>query len=84
MWMTDYVRAVKRALRDQHSLVPIANSSEEEPNFDNIPEGTYPVRIKENGGKLDNVRILGDRILCGNFAKPKPRKRPKKKPATNK
>jgi len=59
-------------------------STREEPDFDNIPDGTYPVMIKENKGKFDHVKIVQGEILCGNFEKPKPRKRPKKKPATNK
>jgi hypothetical protein len=63
MWMTDYVRAVKRGLRDEHHFTPGVGSTDEEPLFE-IPDGEYPVTIE---GKLDHVRIVNGKISCCNF-----------------
>lgn len=63
MWMTDYIRAVKRGLRDVHSFTPTGGSSDD-PVFAAIPDGEYPMTIE---GKLDYVRIVKGKISCCNF-----------------
>jgi hypothetical protein len=66
MWMTAYISAVKRGLRDRYGFTPDAGSSEDDPTFNGnpVPDGVYPMVID---GKLDRVRISGDRISCCNF-----------------
>ena len=62
MWMTDYIRAVKRGLRDEHGFKPIGGT-EEDPLID-PPDGEYPMTIE---GKLDRVVIENGTINCCNF-----------------
>lgn len=57
--MTDYINAVRRALRDQHGFKP-SGGTPEEPIFKTIPDGTYPCRIK---GKLKRVKIKNNAIF---------------------
>jgi hypothetical protein len=59
MWMTDYVREVKRQLRDVYGLTP---SREEggEPCFENVPDGIYPMVVD---GRSDNVVVNEGRFL---------------------
>lgn len=64
--MTDYIREVKRQLRDTYGFKPLPGSTEAEPLL-NVPDGEYPMTIE---GKLDRVRISGDRISCCNFDEP--------------
>jgi len=61
--ITDYAKKVKRALRDIYEFVP-TGGTEEEPIFDHIPDGEYPMEID---GKHDNVIIRDGRIDCCNF-----------------
>ena len=61
--MIAYINAVKRGLRDQCGLTP-TGGTEDEPLFDNIPDGEYPMTID---GKLDKVRIKNGYISCCNF-----------------
>lgn len=68
MWMTEYISAVKRGLRDQHGFVP-TGGTDAEPLFDNIPDGLYPMDVD---GRIDRVRIEAGRIYCCNFAAPAP------------
>ena len=63
MWMTDYIRAVKRGLRDQHGFRPKEGSTDSEPILD-VPDGEYPMTID---GKVDKVRITDGKINCCNF-----------------
>lgn len=63
MWMTDYIKAIKRALRDQHKIKP-DGGTKDEPLFDNLPDGVYPVTIE---GKLDYVEVVDGTIDCCNF-----------------
>ena len=64
MLMGDYIKEVKRQMRDKHGFKPIASSTDEEPIFCDIPDGEYPVTIR---GKLDHVRIKDGMIDCCNF-----------------
>jgi hypothetical protein len=65
MWMTDYIREIKRQFRDEYHFVPL-KEEHGEPIFKEglIPDGEYPMTIE---GKLDNVRIIRGTISCGNF-----------------
>jgi hypothetical protein len=63
MWMTDYIREIKRQFRDVYLFVP-DREQHGEPCFDNIPDGLYPMTIE---GKLDNVKIINGTISCCNF-----------------
>lgn len=65
MWMTDYIRAVKCGLRDQHGFIPI-KGTRIDPIFGNIPDGEYPMTLE---GRLDHVRIADGCIDCCNFDK---------------
>lgn len=64
MWMTDYIREIKRQWRDVYGFVPREGSLPEEPLFDNIPDGVYPMTID---GKVDQVRLIDGKISCCNF-----------------
>jgi hypothetical protein len=66
MWMTDYIRAIKRGLRDQHGMEP-SGGTEKDPLFDNVPDGTYPIVID---GETDYVRMDDGKIYCCNFSEP--------------
>lgn len=63
MWMTDYIREVKKKFRDQYSFVP-SRTIGGEPCFDSIPDGEYPMEID---GKKDCVKIVNGGISCCNF-----------------
>lgn len=65
MWMTDYIREIKRQFRDTYHFVP-SRVEGNEPCFDNIPDGEYPMTID---GRLDRVRIIDGGISCCNFDK---------------
>lgn len=67
MWMTDYIRAVKRGLRDEHKFTTREGSSKDDPVFDGIPDGKYPMTIE---GRLDRVRLVDGKINCCNFDEP--------------
>lgn len=62
----EYIRGVKRGLRDQHGFEP-SEGVEIDPCFANIPDGTYPMVID---GKTDYVRIIAGKISCCNFQAP--------------
>lgn len=64
MWMTDYIRAVKRGFRDQHGFKPKVGSSDNDPVFENVPDGEYPMLID---GQVDQIRIINGKISCCNF-----------------
>ncbi len=70
MWMTDYINAVKRGLRDQHGFIP-TGGTDIQPLFDDgaVPDGVYPMTIE---GKVDRVKIEGGRIDCCNFEEAAP------------
>ncbi len=61
MNMISYVQAVKRALRDQHGFKPKRGSTEEDPCFTRIKDGTY-VCVIDN--QIDNVEIKRGKINC--------------------
>lgn len=61
--MINYINAVKRGFRDQYEFVP-TGGTDDEPLFDNIPDGEYPMTIN---GKIDRVRIVNGSIHCCNF-----------------
>lgn len=63
MWMSDYINAIKRGFRDQIGLTP-TGGTKDEPLFDNVPDGEYPLVIE---GKRDRVRIVKGKIHCCNF-----------------
>lgn len=60
--MLEYIRAVKRALRDQHGEIP-SGGTEEDPLFSGLPDGDYPMEIN---GKIDRVVIRDGKVHCGN------------------
>lgn len=61
MWGTEYIRSIKRGLRDHYNFKPLPGSTEDELLLE-VPDGEYPMTIE---GKLDNVRIEGGKIFCG-------------------
>lgn len=64
--MLEYIRKVKRALRDQHNG-RVTGGDEHDPLID-IPPGTYPCEID---GKVDYVVITpDDTIDCCNWTAP--------------
>lgn len=65
MWMTQYILEIKKQLRDVYKFVP-SRIVEDEPCFDNIPDGEYPMIIS---GKLDRVKIIEGKFSCCNFDK---------------
>ena len=69
MWTTEYVREIKKALRDQHHLEP-TRVVEGEPHFDDLHNGDYPMVI---AGRLDRVRVVNGRFECCRFDEPVPR-----------
>lgn len=71
MWMSDYVRAVKRKLRDQYGFKPNGGTNDD-PTFDSVPDGEYPMKIDR---KLDRVRIVDGKFQLCNFEEPKPKAR---------
>jgi hypothetical protein len=65
MWMTDYIRAVKRGFRDQHGFGPTGGTNDDPIFADGtIPDGEYPMEID---GKIDRVRLVDGSIDCCNF-----------------
>lgn len=64
MWMSDYIKAVKRQFRDKYKFTPSRIGPGDEPVFDTIPDGDYPMKID---GKLDRVKIINGSISCCNF-----------------
>lgn len=67
MWMSDYIREIKKQFRDKYGFTP-SRTVGGEPCFDNIPDGNYPMRIE---GKIDQVKITNGTISCCNFDKSK-------------
>lgn len=67
MWMTSYVREVKRQLRDTYGFTPsetLGTSPDEDLVFENFTDGNYPMTIE---GKLDNVKVINGRFSLCNF-----------------
>lgn len=79
MWMTDYIKAVKRGLRDVYGFEPLPGSTKQEPLL-NPPDGVYPMKINR---KMDYVEIKNDAIHCCRFKKPKGVKFAKKRRLTS-
>lgn len=65
MWMTEYIREIKRQLRDVYKFQP-SGGTERDPIFDSVSDGEYPMTID---GKLDRVRVVNGRFECCNFEK---------------
>lgn len=65
MWMTDYIREIKRQFRDVYGFKPDRIEGNDM-CFDSIPDGEYPMTIE---GKVDHVRITNGGISCCNFEK---------------
>ncbi|QQG45583.1 MAG: hypothetical protein HYW89_01505 [Candidatus Sungiibacteriota bacterium] len=63
MWMTDYIREIKRQFVEVYGFKPLPNSTKHEYNVE-VPDGEYPMTID---GKLDKVRIENGGISCCNF-----------------
>lgn len=61
--MTAYISEIKRQFRDVYNFTP-NGGTENDPTFDNIPNGIYPMEIE---GKIDNVKITNGSISCCNF-----------------
>ena len=62
MWMTEYIREVKKQFRDRYGFKPDRIVGDEL-CFDSIPDGTYPMKIN---GKKDIIRIVEGKIFVGN------------------
>lgn len=62
MWMTDYIREIKRQFRDVYHMKP-SRTVGDEPCFNHIPDGEYPMKIE---GKTDYVRVTDNSISCCN------------------
>jgi len=63
MWMTDYIREIKRQFRDVYHFNP-SGGTLEDPIFTDIPDGDYPMFID---GKIDKVGVIDGKIHCCNF-----------------
>jgi hypothetical protein len=62
MWMTDYIRAIKRQLRDRYGFKPskvMGTPPDEELCFDSVPDGTYPMAID---GKEVFVKVINGKF----------------------
>ena len=68
MWITAYILEIKKQLRDTHHIKPTRMVGEE-PLFDDLPDGDYPMVIE---GKLDRVRVVNGRFECCRFDEPPP------------
>ena len=69
MWMTDYIREIKRQFRDVYGFVPDPESAPHNPTFRDgaVPPGVYAMTID---GRVDHVLITKDyhiRVRPGNF-----------------
>jgi hypothetical protein len=67
MWMTDYIKEIKRQLVKVYKFKPLKGSTKEEYLVE-VPDGEYPMTIQ---GKVDHVRIKDGKIHCCNFKKRK-------------
>ncbi len=56
MWMTSFVREVKRQLRDVYGIAP-SRIVDDEPCFDSLPDGLYPMEIE---GKIEQVVVISN------------------------
>lgn len=59
----EYIREIKRRLRDDYGFEP-SRTVGDEPCFDNFPDGAYPMHV---GGKLDLVLVIDGTLECCNF-----------------
>jgi len=69
MWMTDYIREVKKQFRDLYGFKPTDDCSPDDPVYEEgkVPDGVYPMIIE---GKMDFLEIKCGKINCCN-EKPK-------------
>lgn len=64
MWMTDYIREVKRQFRDVYKFKPVEiRGGEIIFGEDQISDGSYPMEIE---GKVDHVETRHGKISCCN------------------
>ena len=63
--MTSYICEIKKQWRDVYGFTP-SRMVGDEPCFDNIPDGEYPMVIN---GKKDNVKLIDGKINCCNWDK---------------
>lgn len=61
--MLEYIKKIKRQFRDTYNFIPIGGT-QEEPLFDNIPNGEYPMTIDN---KKDYVTVTNGKMSCCNF-----------------
>ena len=62
--MTNYIQEIKRQFRDVYHFTPSSIGPGDEPLFDAIPDGEYPMTIE---GKVDHVKITDGMIHCCQF-----------------
>lgn len=62
MGMLEYIRTIKRKMRDQYHM-EVIGGTEDDPLV-KAPDGVYPMEID---GRLDKVEIKNDRIFCCRF-----------------
>ena len=58
MWMTQFVKEVKKQLRDVYGHVP-SRTVGDEPCFDHLPDAMYLMDIE---GKLNYVAVINDKF----------------------
>lgn len=63
LWYRDYIKAVKRELRDKYGF-EATGGTEQDPILPDVPDGEYPMTIE---GKLDRVTVKNGFIDCCNF-----------------
>jgi len=63
MSMIQYIAEIRKQMRDKYGFKPNGGTIEE-PLFDSIPDGEYPMEID---GKVDNVVVKNNSISCCNF-----------------
>jgi hypothetical protein len=68
MFMTEYIREIKRQFRDVYGFISPPGSSNPDLMFDEgrIPDGEYPMTID---GKVDHVRIVRGALHSDNITK---------------
>jgi len=62
MGMLEYIRTIKRRMRDQYGM-KVIGGTEDDPLVE-APDGVYPMEID---GQVDKVEIKNGRIFCCRF-----------------
>ena len=68
MWMTQFVMEVKRRLRDEFGLVPDRVVENDEPCFETVPDGIYPMQIEDKDEPV--VVVIANRFYFLEVKKP--------------